>query len=984
MTALGVLGLDGASGELTARAVHPRGRWVDGWNLHPTHHHIRAVADLDGDGRDEAVVVSDWGIGILAHDGVAFRCPFGAPRGTAFGRWEWDAPTRTGRDRILGAGRFTSEAGAGAELLVWSETGIATLARTAEGLTATRRHLSGARWEGWTLEPRETHCWGRGRFGDGPHHGLVLTTPRRLGIVSLERGAAIAVGADGERLGGWTLRTATDRVRLVADLDGDGQDELLVTGTGGVAVLKPVGGRFVALAVSPGASGPDSWAGAAVLRAEGGPAEAVLNDHRGLHVLRLSGTSLVRRAFAPNGSRVDGWLVDSFVNHLLSVGDVTGGGGGDFLIRSPWGMALLGVGEDGRFRCRAGRPNGSMLGRWRLAGSDVVAGSGRFTRAGGAAELLMVKPFDQTAPAPRFVATEFVNWHRNVRRSLPTARPADLAGLVAAVRAAAPGVGVAGSGWSFTDCVASEGTRSLIDTSALREVLHGVVPEALDDRPGRTDRHLLHVEAGIKLHDLNCRLDGLGWAMPTLGGSRGQSLAGALGTGVHGADVSLPPIADAVRAVHLVGAGGQQWWIEPATAPLTSRQGLDRAKARGHLDPSVRQVWDDEWFNALLVSMGCAGVIYSVVLAARPAFRLRTTTTAESWPAAQRRVADLAFRDRRPRYLEINVNPADGGCRVTVREETTERVSPPAGGGGGEVPIGLVAAAAGLLGPTALGGGLGALGLVLAAVGDYVARVTAEVTLLLAIPFVGVWLAHERAAQALRPVADAHRLLVELHLLAVDPHDARRVAELLPTVVNLLWAIGFFVVPGRTLVDGFQAMLTARERPEGTAVGASFRVMTGQPGCGADGAQSHDETARLVQSFEYAVPDTRAVAFTDRLIAEIAALRRGPDALVVNLNLRFTGRTRATLGMQRFERTCHVEIYTFRGMRGNAAFHRRLAVVVAEFGAVPHWGQLHGAAEAGPFARDGAARRWRAVMRSLSGGDEAFWSGFARARGLLP
>ncbi|NYI04565.1 FAD-binding protein [Allostreptomyces psammosilenae] len=975
MTALGVLGLDDG---LVARAVHPRGRWIDGWNLHPTHHHVRAVADLDGDGRSEAVITSDWGVGILQHDGRAFRCPFGAARDTVFGEWRYDATTRPGRDRVMAAANLTGSANP--ELLVWSGTGMAALSRTETGLTSSRLHPNGTRLGGWVLSTEDNHFWGTGRFGTDARQAMVLTSPWGLGVISLARGTHLVMVPTGTRLGGWTLRTDTDQVRLIADLDGDGRDELLVTGRTGIAVLKPQDGGLVPLAVhrtgenlSGYLVGPGTFPGADLLR-PGGAEEIVVNDHRGLHVLGLAGNRLERRAFAANGSRIDGWLVDPAVNHLLPAGDLTGDGGADFVVRSPWGIGVLGLDADHRFRCRALHPYGAALGDWRLASGDVIAGAGSFTRR-DRRELLVVKPWDAPEDTPRFVRTEFVNWHRNIRRSLPTARPTDLAQLVSAVRRAGPRVGVAGSGWSFTDCAVDAGTRSLIDTSGLGEVLQGVLPDALDDQPGRRDRHLVHVEAGIKVHELNRRLDRLGLALPTLGGSRGQSLAGVLSTGVHGSDVSLPPIADAVRAIHLVGAGGRQWWIEPATAPLTTREGIDRAKARGALDPSLRQVWDDQWFNAALVAMGCAGVIYSVVLQCRPAFRLRSTTTAEPWSRAQRRVADLSLPDRRPRYLEINVNPADHSCRVVVREETTEPVRLPAASAAPSV--GAVAAAVGLVGP-------GALGVLPAAIGAYVARTTAEIGALLAVPVAGPVLAAQRTEQALRPVEDAHRLLLELNLAAVDPHDPRRVADVLPTAINLLWAIGAFVVPGRALVDRLQSTLTAQQRPEGTTVGPSFRVMTGQPDSAEDGSQNHDETERLVESHEYAVPASRAVAFVDRLLSVIGGLRAGPDALIANLNLRFTARSRATLAMQRFDRTCHVEIYTFRGLRGNDAFRARLGEVVREFAAVPHWGQFHSPTEATPWARDGALDRWRTVMRALSEGDESFWSDFARARGLLP
>jgi FAD/FMN-containing dehydrogenase len=703
----------------------------------------------------------------------------------------------------------------------------------------------------------------------------------------------------------------------------------------------------------------------------------VVMNHRGLHLLSLASGRLARRAFVESGTRLDGWVLDPQSNTLLAVGDLTGDGAADFLTRSPWGIGVMSVGSDDRFRCRALHPHGAPLGRWPLESSDIIAGASTFMGS-GRNELLIVKPWVGSAAAPPFAATEFRNWHRNIRRTLSTVRPANLAELVSAVRAIqARGdiAGVAGSGWSYTDCVVGDRTDALIDTSLLNGTIGNLVPDLIDDRTG-DGRRLVHVEAGVKLYDLNCRLESLGLALPTMGGSRGQSLAGVLSTGVHGSDVSLPPIADAVRAIHLVGAGGQQWWIEPATGRVSTADALDHAMAKGILDPTIKCVCDDAWFNAVLVAMGCAGVIYSVVVECRPAFRLRETITSENWNAAKTRISDMSVPDRRPRFLEINVNPADSSCLVTVRNETTEPATPPAAGREGP-SIAAIAAGISLVGP-------GALGLFFGAVGDYIARTSAEIAALGLVPFAGPFLQAQKTAEALRPVQDMHRLLIELGLAAVNPNDPTRVAAVLPTAINVLWAIGAWVVPGRALVDQLQAGITRQQRPVGTRVGKSYQIMTGQPSCSEDGAQVHDETQRLIESFEYAVPVARAVDFVNRLIAVTGQQRGGQDAVIVNLNLRFTLRSRATLAMQRFAETCHVEIYTFKGLRGNEAFKRRLQEVITEFAAVPHAGQLHTPADANVFRDSGALARWQPPIRALSGGSQMFWSSFALTRGFLP
>src|SRR5262249_5582041 len=73
-------------------------------------------------------------------------------------------------------------------------------------------------------------------------------------------------------------------------------------------------------------------------------------------------------------------------------------------------------------------------------------------------------------------------------------------------------------------------------------------------------RSLVHVQAGIKIKDLVADLGSVGLGLPTMGAAGLQSLAGAFSTGTHGSDFGLPLLGDFVRAVHLVGPGGQEWW----------------------------------------------------------------------------------------------------------------------------------------------------------------------------------------------------------------------------------------------------------------------------------------------------------------------------------------------------------------------------------------------------------------------------------------
>ena len=183
-----------------------------------------------------------------------------------------------------------------------------------------------------------------------------------------------------------------------------------------------------------------------------------------------------------------------------------------------------------------------------------------------------------------------------------------------------------GSGWAFEDLASADG--AMISLSKLDRQLDYVVGNG---GAGLTDawrlelanpngKRLVHVEAGIRIARLSELLDEQGLAMPTLGGSNGQVLAGASSTSTHGGDWEQPPLPDVVRAIHLVGEGGDEKWIEPSTGArqLTVDDRLEAVLPCA--DAEI--IRDDAVFDAARVACGRFGVIYSLVLEVERAFRV--------------------------------------------------------------------------------------------------------------------------------------------------------------------------------------------------------------------------------------------------------------------------------------------------------------------------------------------------------------------------
>ena len=291
----------------------------------------------------------------------------------------------------------------------------------------------------------------------------------------------------------------------------------------------------------------------------------------------------------------------------------------------------------------------------------------------------------------------FENWARTQRVLVPVLfnpEAEKVHQIVAAVREVERVQGTLkaiGSGWAYGGVAVDESTQHVIYTERLNHLLRGsdatdkshVVPYALLEGLQARAKYFVHVEAGIKVHELNCELDKLGLAMPTLGGSNGQSLAGAISTGTHGADVSAPPIADAVAAIHLVGPGGQEWWIErdEDDGAITDPDRMSELRQRGVLCGDIRIEYDTSLFRAVLVSMGRMGVIYSYVLEAVDAFGLTTTREQKPWTEVRSWLRDPGHAVWDNRWLEIFVNPypdsaGEHNCVVTTKALGTPPFTP--------------------------------------------------------------------------------------------------------------------------------------------------------------------------------------------------------------------------------------------------------------------------------------------------------------------
>jgi hypothetical protein len=212
----------------------------------------------------------------------------------------------------------------------------------------------------------------------------------------------------------------------------------------------------------------------------------------------------------------------------------------------------------------------------------------------------------------------------------------------------------AGQTWSFSPCVDTADT--IVDVRALSMSMPDLQAADLATLPPES---LAHLQSGTIIDQVNRRLEASQRCVYTMGGNAGQTLGGALATGTHGGFWQRPPIGDYVRAMTLVTEAGPLW-LEPSGNPLTSPS----FNAWGAFQ--VKR--DDALFNAARVSLGCLGVVFSVVLEARPLVYLFYTRATQDYDDALRRalfdndLSQLSLpRPGLPDHFEVVLNPYQTG-----------------------------------------------------------------------------------------------------------------------------------------------------------------------------------------------------------------------------------------------------------------------------------------------------------------------------------
>jgi hypothetical protein len=243
---------------------------------------------------------------------------------------------------------------------------------------------------------------------------------------------------------------------------------------------------------------------------------------------------------------------------------------------------------------------------------------------------------------------------------------AEVGGAVRAVVANAFETGqplrVPGGRWSLSTIGKPHG--SMLDLGNYRSI-GAVMPEWLTPEhaafSARAGVSTTLIAAGMTINVVHRELAKMGRALKTSGASDGQTFAGAIATGTHGADVKVGALHDTVLAVHVVVSPTRSVLIQPAAGALNGKAASTLARWFGM---PCELLSDDQLFRAIKVHLGSLGVVLNVVVETVPLYYLDRARTAHRDGASWRAV--LTSRNPRkanglhgadPDYLQFIVNP---------------------------------------------------------------------------------------------------------------------------------------------------------------------------------------------------------------------------------------------------------------------------------------------------------------------------------------
>jgi len=215
-----------------------------------------------------------------------------------------------------------------------------------------------------------------------------------------------------------------------------------------------------------------------------------------------------------------------------------------------------------------------------------------------------------------------------------------------------------GGGWSLSRAPSTDGI--LVNTKPLNLFFNmdaDLVDPAYAD-PER-EKTLRFLQCGNSILEIHRQLETQGRGLKSCGASNGQTIAGALATGTHGAAIDAGSIANYVVGLHIVVSPTRHVWLERKSYPVVTK---DFADALG-----AEWIRDDSLFNAALISLGGLGFIHGVMIETDPLYLYEMHRERMPYDAPMRHAMNtldfsqikLPGGTERPYHFQVLINAYD-------------------------------------------------------------------------------------------------------------------------------------------------------------------------------------------------------------------------------------------------------------------------------------------------------------------------------------
>ncbi len=212
-----------------------------------------------------------------------------------------------------------------------------------------------------------------------------------------------------------------------------------------------------------------------------------------------------------------------------------------------------------------------------------------------------------------------------------------------------------GSRWSFSDLPVVAGGW-ILETQNI-DWRFTIKHEFIEAGVAVDHKELILAQTGASIAQINQDLETKTWrrALRTSGASNGQTIGGALGTGIHGSALEVGGLESQVAGIQLI-TKDQNLWIERASRPVLN------STFAGKLGATL--VRSDAKFEAAIVSLGALGVVHSVALFTTGRYKLNSAMLHIPSGQVMRAMNTLDFAGsgltdttRSPYFFQVIVDP---------------------------------------------------------------------------------------------------------------------------------------------------------------------------------------------------------------------------------------------------------------------------------------------------------------------------------------